>query len=217
MIAGSVRFLPALAALCALTFAGCRSPRSVYGPLVDNVGSAPGGQPAAIYEIPLGSSKGGQVQVWTDGIMADGLPTGESRKPESVPRSFRVGFVVRNDAETEMSINPLEVHLVLEDIPDLRPREVQTVSVPPGQSTEMLLRYPLPGRFEQRPPDSYDVAWTVHFGSATYQQVTPFSRKEKRGFVPKPLDSSEPHDPPYLNEQPDPAPVGVPWGGDTGR
>jgi hypothetical protein len=208
-----------LAAVCVpAVFTGCRAPKGIYGPMTENVGAAPGGQPAAIYEIPYGRRKGGQVQVWTDGIMDDGRPTRESDRPESRPRSFRVGLIVRNDSSRLLSVDPSDVRLLLDEIPDLRPRETRQVAVAPGLSSEILLRYPLPGRFERLPPDSYKVAWSVQFGTETYRQITPFTRQRERGWVPRPLDSSsQPDDRPIMDGSKEPEPVGIPWGGEPNQ
>lgn len=191
----------------------CRVPRSSYGPTTSNVGAASAGQPAAIYEIPLGDGKGGQIQVWTDGIVDDGTPSGEPRSAGSQPRSFRVGFALRNDAASPMTLDPAQVRLILDDMPELRPRERELVSVAQGQSSEIVLRYPVPGRFEQTPPDSYQVGWEVRFGAEVYRQVTPFTRERERGFVPGAVDSSAPADRKYIEGSNAPAPIGIPFGG----
>lgn len=200
-----------------LSATACRMPRSVYGPTGDNVSAAPGGQSAAVYEVSMGTSKGGQVKVWSRGVVADVRDGAAASEAANRPRAFEVGFVIRNDSGVQITMEPLEVHLVLEDMPELRPRESRTLAVDAGKSGEFVLRYPLPGRFEQKKPDSYEVSWTIHFATASFHQVTAFTRQTERGFVPKPLDSSAPADRAIIDGSHQSQPVGIPFGSDPSR
>jgi len=201
----------------ALSATACRAPRSVYGPTGDNVGSAPEGHPAAIYEVPLGTTKGGQVQVWSRGVVFDERDGAASPEAPNRARAFEVGFIVRNDSPSQITIQPLEVHLILDDMPPLRPRESRAWAVDPGKTEELLLHYPLPGRFEERGPNDYQVSWVLHFATGTFKETTTFSRQTERGFVPQPLDSSGPADRPIMEGERQPQPFGLPFGADPNR
>lgn len=193
----------------------CRIPKTVYGPTSDNVVTAPGGQPAAVYDVSFGKEKAGQIQLWSEGVMAGGRPETTNTGVRPQPRAFRLGFLLRDDSDVPLTIKPSEVRLRFENIPELTPRERKPLSVAPQQSEEILLEYPLPGRFAVRPPDECDVVWAVHFGTTTYHQSTSFNRDLKRGLVPRPLDSSStPSDQPYLQGTNKPEPVGIPFGSD---
>ena len=192
-------------------------PKSVYGPTSENVGSAAGGEPAAIYEVPMGKAKGAQVQVWSKGLVADTRDGAAASEPASRPSAFEVGLKVRNDTPAQITIQPSEVHLILADMPEFHPRETHLFSVDPGKTRELILRYPLPGRFAEKKPDTYQVSWTIHFTTGDYHQVTTFSRQTERGFVPKPLDSGEGADRSIMDGSRKPEPVGIPFGSDPSR
>ena len=193
----------------------CRVPKTVYGPAGNNVATAPSGQAAAVYDVSFGPEKAGQIQVWSDGVMAGGRPETTDRSVRRRPRAFGLGFLLRDDSDVPLTMKPQDVHLHFENLPELTPRERTTVSVAPRQSEEVLLEYPLPGRFADRPPDDYEVIWAVHFGTTVYHQRTSFNRDLKRGVVPRPLDSSSmPTDQPYIEGTDKPAPVGIPFGSD---
>jgi hypothetical protein len=192
-----------------LFFNACRAPQSVYSPSTSNVGAAPTGHPSAMYEIPLGTGKGGQVVVWTEGVI----------EAESNSRAVRINMNITNDSSVAMKIVPSETRLTLKDETVTRALAAEPVNLQQGESAEVALIFPVTYTDTTALPDEYALFWQVHFGTETYHQMTPFTRETELGFVPRRLDSSaDPIDRKYIEGEPTaPAPIGIPIGKDPDK
>lgn len=180
-------------AVAAVAFLGCAPTRYVYTPVMTTSAELEGA-PAAVYEMPSGSSRG-DVRVAMVGVAA--LRPGGLK--DSTLRAIHVALAVSNRSDEHWTVDPSEEHLSLvmnHELSDIYATTAEitrapTVDVPPGSTRSIDLYFPLPLQLQLQKENklpSFDVVWTVHTGSRAITQRTPFQRFLAQS---SPLDSRD--------------------------
>lgn len=160
--------------LAFLATIACGSDRAAFRPTDNVTRSAPGGQPAASYEIRGGTDRAAhaRVNVWSQGAYVDNGRT-----------MARVGVELRNTGDQYVSLarHELQLDAYLEDGRALPPAQLVHTVGPlfalPGEATRVELVYALAANVDPDAIGSLRLRWAVeHDDGHRYVQFTDFRR-----------------------------------------
>jgi hypothetical protein len=174
------RVVIAIAAVLALTFAGCERDY-VYRPTVATT-SALDGRPASYYEVPPEAPRG-YVQLTTFGF-ADIKAKGTSDDDRA--RAIHVRMVVANNSSQAWVVDTRDQLLALPKRGESRPAFARSdlgaaplIEVPPGGKRTIDLFYPLPAELQSAEDlPAFDTIWKVQTDARLVAERTPFERLE---------------------------------------
>jgi hypothetical protein len=163
-----------IAQLAFLAVIACGGDQAAFRPTDHVTSSAPGGQPAASYEIRGGADRAphARVNVWSLGAYRDDGQTWA-----------RIGVELRNTGDRHVSLDVRELQLdaYLAGGAALPPAQLVRTMGPvfamPGEATRIELVYALPANVEPDDIASLRLRWTLeHDDGQRYVQFTDFQR-----------------------------------------
>ena len=195
------RYLCAAVVVGAVLLAGCAPDRYAYAPVTTSSADIDGAS-AAVYGVPPDAPRG-EVRVAMLGVAAaPGLGAQETRS-----RAIHVALAVSNRADEPWTVDPSEQRLSFTakrertDVYAMTSDAARAGPVlVPARSTRVIdLYFALPIQIERESaPPPFELRWTVHAGSRSITQRTPFQRFL---VAPTPSEGRDVRQPIELNDE----------------
>ena len=162
----------------AVLLTGCASDRYTYAPVTTSSADLDGVS-AAVYGVPPDAPRG-EVRVAMLGVGSAPAISGQ----ETSSRVVHVALAVSNRADEPWRVDPSEQRLTFtakRERSDLYATgdasRAGSLVVAPRSTRVIDLYFALPVQLEKESsPPSFELRWTVHAGSRSITQVTPFQR-----------------------------------------